>query len=371
MTSGDFATFVGSRDAFQPPPADRRHYLTTLRGAEPGRRVELGREPTIIGRGSACTVAIADPELSKRHCSVTLRSGTVEVVDLGSTNGTFVDGARIVGAVPLAVDAVLQVGGQVLRHEVRDAAEVRREAEQAADLRRARAYVQALLPVPRSTNGFDLTYVHEPCATLGGDALGCFDLPGGLVAFYIIDVCGHGAGPAMHSVAVMQHIRAAPMPNETRAQPARILSALNDAFDMEAHDGMFFSIWYGVWDPVARELRYASAGHPAPLHLADGGRPPAPLERADPPIGVVPGAAFRQHASPMEPGSVLVLFSDGAYEIRDRQGRDGTYEDFVRLIAACDRAHPPTAVGLRDLVTAASASERLADDLTLLVVRFP
>lgn len=371
MTTGDFGTFVGNRDAFQPPPSDRRHYLTTLRGVEPGRRVELGREPLVIGRGSTCSLVIADPELSKRHCSVVLRSGGVVVADLGSTNGTFVEGTRISGLTPLAVDAVLQVGGQLLRHEIRDAAEVQQEAEQAADLRRARTYVQALLPAPRSTHDFQLDYVHEPCATLGGDALGCIDLPGGLVAFYVLDVCGHGAGAAMHSVAVMQHIRAAPMSNETRAQPARILSALNDAFDMEAHDGMFLSIWYGVWDPSTRELRYASAGHPAPLHLAGGGLPPAPLKQADPPIGVVPGAAFRQHATPMEPGSVLVLFSDGAYEIRDRQGRDGTYQDLVRLVDAGQRPHPPTASSLRALVMATSASERLADDLTLLVVTFP
>lgn len=370
MTSGDFGTFVGSRETFHPSPDDRRHYLTMVKGPEIGRRVELGREPLVIGRGSTSTLVIADPELSKRHCAVVERLGVVEVTDLGSTNGTFIDGARVGAPMQLSVDSILQVGGLVFRHELRDSAEVRRQVEQAAELRRARAYVEALLPPRRMGASFTLDYVHEPCATLGGDALGCVDLPDGRVGFYLIDVCGHGAGAAMHSVAVMQHIRASPLAHEMRAQPSQILRALNSFFDMDAHDGMFFSIWYGVWDPASRELRYASAGHPPPLRLDAGGGPAIPLERADPPIGVVPGGEFREHSLHLQPGASLVLFSDGAYEIRDREGRDGSYEEFVRRLEAIGRQRPLAAQPLRDLVMDWSSTPRLADDLSIIVVTF-
>ncbi len=63
----------------------------TLRGTE-----------TIIGRSSYCTVSISDPSVSRVHASITQRAGQMFIQDLGSKNGTFLNGRRV-GAQPAAL----------------------------------------------------------------------------------------------------------------------------------------------------------------------------------------------------------------------------------------------------------------------------
>src|SRR5581483_3563379 len=60
-----------------------------------GRRVAIGDEPFTIGRAAECDVVIADPTVSKRHCELRRRGGDVVLVDLGSTNGTRVNGTVV------------------------------------------------------------------------------------------------------------------------------------------------------------------------------------------------------------------------------------------------------------------------------------
>ncbi|HMN97502.1 MAG TPA: SpoIIE family protein phosphatase [Phycisphaerales bacterium] len=371
MSSGnpsDFGTFIGPHDAAMVPATDRRHYLATLRGEEVGRWIEIGVEPLVLGRGALCTHVIPDPALSKRHCSIVLRDDRVEVVDLGSSNGSYIDGERIRQSTVLPVASTLLVGNHVFRHEVRDRAEVERELAQAADLRRARSYVEALLPPRRTEGPLRLDWVFMPCATLGGDAFGCQDLPDGRIAFYIIDVCGHGAGSALHSVAAIHRIRSIAAVGQ-RTSPAQVLEDLNAAFDMERHAGLYLSIWFGTWNPATRELAYASAGHPPPLMLAAAEA--TRLASGDPPIGIAPETRYRESVIVPEPNASIVLFSDGAYEIRAAGGHRWEYEDFVRLLGEARDPGRPDPAELRDRILRASRSPRLEDDLTILVVTLP
>jgi pSer/pThr/pTyr-binding forkhead associated (FHA) protein len=83
-----------------------------------GVAVAIGRAPIVIGRLPECTVVLADTNISRRHAQVTLEGGDVVVTDLGSTNGTFVNGRRIARAVVKPGDEVL-VGASRLRIEIR------------------------------------------------------------------------------------------------------------------------------------------------------------------------------------------------------------------------------------------------------------
>jgi predicted component of type VI protein secretion system len=82
--------------------------LTVISGPAAGSEVEVERE-LIIGRRDA-DLAIPDEELSRRHAAVRPVETGVVVEDLGSLNGTFVDGARIDAPVTLTADATLRVG---------------------------------------------------------------------------------------------------------------------------------------------------------------------------------------------------------------------------------------------------------------------
>jgi hypothetical protein len=60
-----------------------------------GERFELSAEPVVIGRLSACDISIADPNVSRRHAEIQPRGENWVLVDLGSTNGTRVNGVRV------------------------------------------------------------------------------------------------------------------------------------------------------------------------------------------------------------------------------------------------------------------------------------
>ncbi len=84
------------------------------------RRVLLRRD-TVIGRSRECNLRIASTQVSRRHCCIKIREETVVICDLGSANGTFVDGRRIPAGrdIPLAAGSQLSIGpvGFVVRYE--------------------------------------------------------------------------------------------------------------------------------------------------------------------------------------------------------------------------------------------------------------
>ena len=99
--------------------------LKILTGLESGRTQILSAAETVIGRGVQCNLIIDDASLSRRHCRV-LRSGDTFVIeDLGSRNGTRVDGALISFAVPLREGAMVHLAaGVALKFSSQDELEV-------------------------------------------------------------------------------------------------------------------------------------------------------------------------------------------------------------------------------------------------------
>jgi pSer/pThr/pTyr-binding forkhead associated (FHA) protein len=74
-----------------------------------GRRYQLTRPVTVIGRGAEADVVVDDPGVSRRHAEIRMDGGSAVVRDLGSTNGTFVDGERA-GALRLADGSTVTIG---------------------------------------------------------------------------------------------------------------------------------------------------------------------------------------------------------------------------------------------------------------------
>ena len=84
----------------------------------PETRFEIGDGETSVGRSSGSTIVLrSDDYASGRHAQLTRHGGLLYVEDLGSTNGTFVNGRKTVGATPLRNGDTVRVGSTVFRYE--------------------------------------------------------------------------------------------------------------------------------------------------------------------------------------------------------------------------------------------------------------
>ena len=87
--------------------------LIVRRGPQPNQIYELTKGVVTLGRDITNDIVINDPEVSRHHCRLTQGGGGYTVEDLGSTNGTFVNGQRLTGARPLQPGDMLGLGETV------------------------------------------------------------------------------------------------------------------------------------------------------------------------------------------------------------------------------------------------------------------
>jgi two-component system, cell cycle response regulator len=105
--------------------AERKGVLTVLAGPQPGRLIPLADGELTIGRTDESMIALDDDSLSRRHARLFRAHRRYFVEDLGSTNGTFVEGVRIAEPTPLEDGMRIQIGARtVMRFAMRDVAEV-------------------------------------------------------------------------------------------------------------------------------------------------------------------------------------------------------------------------------------------------------
>jgi serine phosphatase RsbU (regulator of sigma subunit) len=204
------------------------------------------------------------------------------------------------------------------------------------ELREAERYVRSILPRPFS-EPFNADWRFAPSTELGGDCFGYHWIDAEHFALYLIDVCGHGVGTALLSVAAADTLRSEALPRVDFRAPHEVLGALNQAFQMEHHNDLFFSIWYGVYHRSSRLLEYASGGHPPAVVLAGlpgKRRHVLPLPAQGPLLGISPASTYRSLDFRLPSPSSLFLFSDGVYEIHRPDGVLLDFNDFLDVLAA-------------------------------------
>ena len=347
------------------------NYLVVIAGADAGKRVEITDTPITIGRDARQTLVFDDTQLSRLHARVSLVNGEVVAEDLKSTNGTFLDGVRMTEPVTLREGQVVRMGGQLLTYERRSRRDIDRAEELNRELQRANKYVFSLLPEPITSGLVRADWRFVPSTQLGGDAFGYYWLDPQTFVFYLLDVSGHGAGSAMHSVTVLNVLRQRALPDVDFRSPAAVLTSLNARFPMDSHGGLFFTMWYGVYDARDRTLRYASAGHHPAFLVTPDRQAPQPLGMSALMIGAFGGYEYKVAQTTVPPDSTVYLFSDGVFEIVTKDKLRWEMTNFLPLLIEPVLEGVPEAERLHRAVTQAAESSQLEDDFSLMVVTFP
>ncbi len=254
-----------------------------------------------------------------------------------------------------------------------------RNDEMEEELALAREVQQALLPheypvVPSgSKGGGSLQFGHRyiPISGLAGDFFEVFPIGDHAAGLFICDVMGHG----VRSAIIVSMLRGlAERIHQMATDPGEFLGQLNSgltAILLEAEMTMFATAFLAVIDLESGELRYASAGHPAPVMRSEDGTSVLPMggRGKGPALGLFSTADYETHTLKLSLIKQLMLFTDGIIEVENREG-----EAFLqnRLVQAVSEEE---CVGVEallervlDRVLSFTESERFDDDVCLLAV---
>jgi hypothetical protein len=359
------------RAAPAPAPAEEAilHVLQVEAPPEdPARRVILGDLPMRIGRVPGNDLVLAAAEVSRGHCSLVVENGRAVVTDLGSTNGTFVNDQRITEPTALEEGARLRIGPFVLAYVRGPRKTLERAAELERNLDRAARYVRALLPPAIPEGALRATWRFVPSVSVGGDGFGYRFLPDGRFVIWLLDAAGHGIDSALLAASAMTVLREGGPPNVEPGDCGGVLAALDGMFDTDRHDGLFFTLWYGVFDPRTRRLRHVAGGH-HPAYLLTGNGEPQPLGTRNMPIGAgMWGRAPQVDEAEIPPASRLYLFSDGAFETKRPDGKQNALPDLLPALTAPPVPDTPECERLLQAAKVLAGGTEFDDDVSIVVL---
>ncbi|MBN1138611.1 MAG: PP2C family protein-serine/threonine phosphatase [Anaerolineae bacterium] len=268
--------------------------------------------------------------------------------------------------------------GSVLQHDLEVAASIQR------------SFLPDRLP---NLPGAELAASMRPARDVGGDFYDAIPLPGGRLGLLIADVSGKGIPAALYMALARTLLRTHSLSAQPRyltdalesAQVRRLmrsgslgaLAALgsvrqaNDYLLVHHHEPvMFLTLFYVVYEPQSRLLTYVNAGHNPPLlHRASSGEQEwlAPTDVA---IGLMPGRLFESQERRLDPGDVLVLYTDGVTEAVNPEMELFETERLAAAVRSlAERSAGEILAGIADHVAAFSAGAPQADDLTMAVLK--
>lgn len=233
--------------------------------------------------------------------------------------------SALLGAVLVTFDRLFALGpdeAEALNVMTAQSASAIANAQRFERQRRVARSLQAGLlatDMPRGA-GFEIHATYEPAgneAEVGGDFYDAFDLSDGSIAIVVGDVSGKGAEAAAHTAMAKYMLRAFSMRNPG---PSSVLFHLNNALCKGLGEDKFTTLFYGVYDPRMRTLIFANGGHPQPLLYRASSGEVEVLRAEGSIVGAFENQGFVQATVDLEPGDVLVSFTDGLIETRGADG---------------------------------------------------
>jgi sigma-B regulation protein RsbU (phosphoserine phosphatase) len=201
------------------------------------------------------------------------------------------------------------------------------------ELARARAIHESMFPAPLDDGFVRFEYTYTPMRELGGDYVHLEVTPQGLVHLTLIDVTGHGLAAALtvnRLFGELERIRG----ESPLAGPGEVLALLNRYINLTmVKHNIFVTALCLTLDPCQGKLYWANAGHP-PGFLRGANGVVTSLPATSVLLGALDGGEFSadQRSIELSPGDVIVAFTDGAFEVRDRLGRSLGLNNLAQLL---------------------------------------
>lgn len=197
-------------------------------------------------------------------------------------------------------------------------------------------------------------------AQVGGDWYDVIELPGGNVGLVLGDVVGRGIAAASVMGQLRTGLRAYAIEG---SPPGAVLDRLDRLLD-RLGIGPMTTVLYMVYQPITLQLRFSIAGHLPPLLLMPNGKSEYLQDGRSLPLGVSPGEPHPESSMKVEPGTVIILYTDGLVE-----RRDASIEDRLEELKHIAEAGPSEPGILCDRILSAMASEAVADDIALIALK--
>ncbi len=237
-----------------------------------------------------------------------------------------------------------------------------KELDQAAQIQRG------LLPRSApSVPGLDLAGSTAACRTVGGDYYDFITYPDGRLAMLVGDVAGKGMPAALLMSSLQARVQA--LFEECENLAVRV-TRLNKAIASNCPENRFITFFVCIIDPATGAVTYTNAGHNPPLVVRSSGGYET-LGTGGIILGIMPKFVYQQAEARMEPGDILVLFSDGVTEaarpVVDEEFGEERLADLIRGHA--NESAEQIVKAVIEAVAQFTEGAPAADDITVVVAK--
>jgi sigma-B regulation protein RsbU (phosphoserine phosphatase) len=219
--------------------------------------------------------------------------------------------------------------------------------------------------------GWEIVACFHPAREVAGDFYDAFTLADGRIGLVIADVVDKGVGAALFMALFRSLIRF--FGGQHPLGKSSALDGVKLTNDYISHNhsrsNMFATLFFAALDPASGVLTYINGGHNPPAVVSASGAIKARLKPTGPAVGMLPDQVFKNQQISLEPGDMLVTFTDGVLDARNPASQLFTEK---RLLSLLEQPAPSaTALLARleaDLNTHIASADQF-DDITVLVAR--
>jgi sigma-B regulation protein RsbU (phosphoserine phosphatase) len=352
-----------------------RHRLDVKYGQSSQGKLRVRASEGIVGAAVSSARAVSVPDVTSDPRYIMINPETrselaipmvhkgrvVGVLDLESPQVNYFTDVHVQALSILAANLAVSLENARLYEKLaRDEARMERELTAAQRLQNA-----LLRPVPDVDYGLDIAARILSAREVCGDLYDFLSYGTQQLGVALGDVSGKGSAAALYGAVAIGILRSL---SPQKLQPAELLRRLNQLVCDRRVEGRYMTICFATWQKARRRLRVANAGQTQPLLWKDGRV--EQLKLTGFPIGIFDDATYDEWSVRLDPGDILVFYSDGLTEAARRDGQFFGVSRVQTLIQA--NAHLSSAE-LADILLAEvrefTQGGAIADDRALVVMK--